>query len=35
MIYNKRIILIKRELKRLYCEAINDLEYYKLLEITF
>ncbi len=33
MIYNKRVILIKRELKRLFCEAINNLEYYKSSEI--
>ncbi len=34
MIYNKRVILIKREFKKLYYEAINNLEYYKLLKIT-
>ncbi len=33
MIYNKKIILIKRESKRLFYKAINNLEYYKLLEI--
>ncbi len=35
MIYNKKIILIKREFKRLYCETINNLKYCKSLEITF
>ncbi len=35
MIYNKKIILIEREFKRLYCKAINNLEYHKLLEIIF